>query len=1334
VLRGGDVSGSESVDYENFAAGANFTPQAGTLNFMPNETRKTISIPIVDDHVSSGYQILDIVLRNPTNGSLLIPSLGRLIAAATVTSHPIAQILANQVLEGRERHLSEAGESETFTVVLSSVPTADVTVPVTISNNGNPPGSVVTISPTTLTFTPSNALVPQTVTIPSVQDADASAADRQRTVYLLVGPAVSEDPEYDGLIDVGEVQVSTWDDETPFAGVIDFSLKNYVIDETAGMATITLERNGGSSGSTSVRVTTRDGSSLANGKHTPITGSISFAAGVTSRTFNIALADDGHRIDGDQKVILELSNPTNGALVGKSATLTIMDMDAVTSGDLDATFGTEGVTVFDLRTADQRIRAHASAILPLAGGYLLAGSFDVDNEACVWRTTSDGRPDDSFATRGRSCISFDSASLVTIHDAAIQPDNKIVVVGVADGDFAVARFLPDGMPDATFGNGGKVVAAFNAGLDVATSVLITDAGILVGGSAYPSSADFHSDFALALFGDDGSLDLGFGSGGRMMIPVSPDIDQINRMIFQPDGKLLLIGTAGGGGADFAAVRLKADFTLDATFGLGGKSLVDLEGNEFGNDAALLPDGKILVAGMASRATVVIRLNDNGMLDETFGPGGAASPDIRGYGVHTADALVVSPDGRITLVGQVGDVGFPGTFRVGVSRFLADGSPDRSFGSAGVALVDLWPDIDDRGLAAVLAPTGEVVVAGSSGNFPFLARVTAENPGGTIVFDQELTTVSETAGTATIMLNRTGNTSRAVAVTFFTSDRDPDDCFLDYCAAANLDYTPVATTVNFAAGETTKSVPVPILTDAAFEDDELVMLNMSSPTNGANIGSPSARLRITDVTPAPGNLSFSAASYAIDEPAGSVTITVRRNGGAAGTVGVSFTTADGSAVAGQDYTTANGSLTFGPGVVERTFVVSITNDAVFEGPQTLTVRLSAPTGGATLIGSTQATVTINDSEDEPRGVFQFASNTSAVTEGDTTVISVQRVGGAGGTVSVTYDIRASTGANAASNGHDFTAASGVLTFAVGETSKSFSVPTLNDADYEGPETVSLVLSSPTGGAGLGNPVIATLIIDDSDDDSSPPQVAEVQFVTAAKGISGVVLVFTEAIAGDAAVAPGNFRLVALGKDKRSGTTDDRAIAMAPPVHRLVTGSGGRQVSQVTLTPTKAIKLGKLTQVAVLGAATPGGPPPITDLAGNKLDGNADGTGGDNFVTIVARGTKISHVDSNLDTITYSLSGGGVIDLTLSANGDANRVDVRNAAAASVLTGTVKKPKFGGDGRTNLPIVTGLSAAQDRLNRCSPTVTTNCFQPMSPLAAVVDEILEANSLYSMAKRVS
>jgi hypothetical protein len=309
------------------------------------------------------------------------------------------------------------------------------------------------------------------------------------------------------------------------------------------------------------------------------------------------------------------------------------------------------------------------------------------------------------------------------------------------------------------------------------------------------------------------------------------------------------------------------------------------------------------------------------------------------------------------------------------------------------------------------------------------------------------------------------------VTYATSDGS---------ATSPADFTATTGSLSWPDSDATpKTFTVAINDDSTFEGDETVNLTLSNATGGAALGSPgTATLTIVENDPAPAStLQFSAPSYGVGEGDGTVTITVNRSGSSSGAVGVSYATSN-STADGSDYTSASGTLSWGDGdTVGKTFTVAITDDASNESAESFNLALSSPTGGASLGSQSTASVTIVDNDTPPAGTLQFSAPTYSVGEaGGTATITVTRTGGSGGAVSVNY----ATSNGTATAGADYTAASGTLSWANGDTApKTFTVGISPDTIQENDETVNLGLGGATGGATLGSQKTAVLTIVDDD---------------------------------------------------------------------------------------------------------------------------------------------------------------------------------------------------------------------------------------------------------------
>jgi hypothetical protein len=169
---------------------------------------------------------------------------------------------------------------------------------------------------------------------------------------------------------------------------------------------------------------------------------------------------------------------------------------------------------------------------------------------------------------------------------------------------------------------------------------------------------------------------------------------------------------------------------------------------------------------------------------------------------------------------------------------------------------------------------------------------------------------------------------------------------------------------FEEGETENTFHVEVANDIVFESpDDSFIVTLSNPTNGSLLDEygDASLVTIEDDGDA-GTFSFTKEVYEIGEDRGHVTISVTRSGGSSTTVTVAYSTSDGDATSGSDYTSVDGVLTFEEGEVVQTFNVPITDDIEYEFPnEEFSVHLAGATGGS-LLGTTTATVSINDERD------------------------------------------------------------------------------------------------------------------------------------------------------------------------------------------------------------------------------------------------------------------------------------------------------------------------------------------------------------------------------------
>jgi hypothetical protein len=321
---------------------------------------------------------------------------------------------------------------------------------------------------------------------------------------------------------------------------------------------------------------------------------------------------------------------------------------------------------------------------------------------------------------------------------------------------------------------------------------------------------------------------------------------------------------------------------------------------------------------------------------------------------------------------------------------------------------------------------------------------------------------ENDGNILLNVTRTGGTSNAVSVAYATADGT---------AVASSDYTAKSGTLNFAAGQTTASIAVPITNDSTSESPETFSVTLSFPNGGALLG-PNSKTTITIYNGNRPAVQFSAAAMAVHENAGPAKVTVQRTGNTDVTVSVQYATANGSALAGSDYTATSGQVTFFPGATSATFNVPILNDTATEASENFTVKLTSPSSNAILGAQKTELVQIRDDE---KPVVQFSVSTMSVSENvGAATLAVVRTGDIDAVVSVNYE----TVNGSAFAGSDYTQTSGALTIAAGQSTATIDVPINNDATAEGTESFTAKLTSPSSNCALGaKPTDVVTIRDD-----------------------------------------------------------------------------------------------------------------------------------------------------------------------------------------------------------------------------------------------------------------
>jgi uncharacterized delta-60 repeat protein len=326
--------------------------------------------------------------------------------------------------------------------------------------------------------------------------------------------------------------------------------------------------------------------------------------------------------------------------------------------------------------------------------------------------------DPTFGSGGQVMTSFtnydDEARAVVA-----QPDGKIVIAGVTTAaksrtgsDFLVARYNADGSLDTGFGSGGHTVTDFSKLNDRANAVALqpnTGGKILVAG--YATMPNGTADSALARYNANGTLDTTFGNKGK----VTTANGQIDSMVVDGSGRILVASVTNG---DLTLARYTANGTLDTTFGSGGKLVTTLKVQGDQIQMALQTDGRIVVTSTESGPTtgstqfVTARFNTNGTLDSNYGTGGVVTTHVGSD--DNSGGVTIDGSGRILVAGWESGLDPDGVQRDGeyLLRYTPNGTLDGSFGTGGVVyLVNPSGLFDVRVAGVAVQADGQIVTGG-----------------------------------------------------------------------------------------------------------------------------------------------------------------------------------------------------------------------------------------------------------------------------------------------------------------------------------------------------------------------------------------------------------------------------------------------------------------------------------------------------------------------------------------------------------------------------------------------------------------------------------------------
>ena len=316
--------------------------------------------------------------------------------------------------------------------------------------------------------------------------------------------------------------------------------------------------------------------------------------------------------------------------------------------------------------------------------------------------------------------------------AVVQPDGKFILGGATQLDGAiqviVAKYLPSGKPDPSFGRNGYTLTRLPNGGPWAYSLELDSAGkIYIGGTAVYGNKR-GSQFFLIRYLANGELDMNFNGNGIRLA----DGGDAHALKIQSDGKIILVGNSKPGwfshiqltrffsGFVFSLIRINPDGSKDLGFGDSGSVLTSVGSvsEDHADAVALQEDGKILVAGYSHTQGngdfTVLRYKNNGRLDKSFANKGILVVQMNSPLASRATSLIVQKDGYIVVGGSLETAPSYRKSEFVIARLTPSGSFDNSFGGQGAVrpMPGISTGISISGISSiVLQNDGKIIAVG-----------------------------------------------------------------------------------------------------------------------------------------------------------------------------------------------------------------------------------------------------------------------------------------------------------------------------------------------------------------------------------------------------------------------------------------------------------------------------------------------------------------------------------------------------------------------------------------------------------------------------------------------
>ena len=1039
-------------------AGSDYTAANGTITFAPGVTTQNIPVAILADAIDEANETVTITLSNPSgNPPAVVINDG--VAVLTISDDDAAPAISID----DATTASEVGIGQQVTVRLNAASQQTVTVDYATSDVTAWAGDDYTADTGTVTF--NSGSTTETISIPILQD---SIDEINETFEIQLS-----NPSNATIADNTSVVTITDDEGLPTLTVQNVTTS----DESASNITATVSLSAASSLTITANYNTADVSATAGIDYAATSGPLTFAPGDTSKSITIAIMSDS--IDEiDETFEVQLSNIVNavGSLTPGAVTITDDDSQPdISIGDnstADETAGSTNLNVslsaasgktisVDYTTADGTASAGddytaatgtitfapgiTTQIIPIAA---LADSKDEDNETV---SVSLNNPSNVTINDGLGVLTITDDDLppsvtiddlTTINEAAVNqnivvrlssPSQKTVSVNYATSDgtaVAGADYVSDNgtvsfNPGVTTQN--IQIAILDDQLDETAEAFTVNLSNFNNATSADNSSlvTITDDEGLpSLSAQDNSTVAETGSIGATVTLSAPSAKTVTVAYFTADISATATTdySSTTGSFTFAPGETSKSVSIPIT-----TDTIDEENETFRFEITN-PSNAIVAVNQATMTVTdddsapTISISDNSTINEASGSTplavtlSAASERVITVNYTTANGTANSVADYVATNGTL-------TFNANVTSQPVPIS----------ILQDALDEPNETISVNLSGPTNATILDGNG-----VLTITDDDNPPSITIDDVITN-NEASISQSINIHLSAPSEQIVTVDWATQD-------VTAVAGGTGDYVSSSNTATFAVGETTKLISVPILDDSLNEANETFEINLSNATN-AIITDNTSVVTITDDEGLP-SLSVQNLTHPTENNQASVIINL--NSASALPVSVSYTTNDGTAVAGNDYTFDNGTLTFTPGETSKSVSIPITADTIDEENETFSLDLSSPTNA--VLGTASGTVTISDDDSAP--TISISDNATSNEASGATPLTVTLSAASERVITVNY----TTANGTANSGADYVAVNGILTFNSNVTSLPIPVSIIQDAVDETNETLIVNLSS------------------------------------------------------------------------------------------------------------------------------------------------------------------------------------------------------------------------------------------------------------------------------------